>query len=157
MSDRGSLFLGSDREWSSSRKKWTCTSLLRDNSSFFKKIVLNRDGQVHIFRELDHSRSLPKKSEPRSLTFMNFYLVKIWATFTHDHSRSWGDHRRNHQSPFSWAEKKCGSKHSVRPHFLRLRRHFLSDIPRNVLQNIYQFYQQFGYLHLNSKYPHFNF
>ena len=49
-----------------------------------------RDGQVHIFRELDHSRSLPKKSEPRSLTFMNFYLVKIWATFTHDHSRSLG-------------------------------------------------------------------
>ena len=69
----------------------------------------------------------------------------------------------------SWTEKKYGSKHTARPQFLRLRRHFLSDIPRNVLQNIYQissqarqcsiaeFYQQFGYLHLNSKYPHFNF
>ena len=27
MSDHGSLFLGSDREWSNSRKMWTCPSL----------------------------------------------------------------------------------------------------------------------------------
>ena len=38
---------------------------------------IGRDVQVHFFRELDHSQSLPKKSEPRSLTFVNFYLVKI--------------------------------------------------------------------------------
>ena len=43
-------------------------------------------------------------------------------------------------APFSWTEKKCGSKHTARSQFLRLRRHFLSDIPRNVLQNMYQFY-----------------
>ena len=36
-----------------------------------------RDGQIHFFRELDHSRSLPKKSEPRSLTLMNFLFSKI--------------------------------------------------------------------------------
>ena len=66
-------------------------------------------------------------------------------------------HNSREGSQFSWAEKKCGSKQTASPQFLRLRRHFLSDIPRNVLQNLYQFYQQFGHLHLNSKYPHFNF
>ena len=34
---------------------------------------------------------------------------------------------------------------------------FLSDIPRNVLQNMRQYYQHLGYLHLNFNYPHFNF
>ena len=46
-----------------------------------------RDVQVHFFCELDHSRSLPKKCEPWSLTFVNFYLVKIWATITHIHGK----------------------------------------------------------------------
>ena len=43
----------------------------------------------------------------------------------------------------------------VRPQFLRLRQYFFEW--QNVLQNTYEFYQQFGYPHLNSKYPHFNF
>ena len=34
VSDRGSLFFGSDCEWSSSRKKWTCPSLSKSNMMF---------------------------------------------------------------------------------------------------------------------------
>ena len=49
----------------------------RDIVNKSRSLHFYRDVQVHFFRELDHSRSLPKKSEPRSLTFMNFYLVKI--------------------------------------------------------------------------------
>ena len=58
--------------------------------NYTTNLVTTRDVQVHFFRELDHSRSLPKKSEPRSLTLMNFLFSKIWAKFTHDHSHSRG-------------------------------------------------------------------
>ena len=61
---------------------------------YFQFDMIYRDGQVHIFRDLDHSRSFPKNSEPHSLMLVNFFWAKIWATFTHVHSHSQANHCR---------------------------------------------------------------
>ena len=55
---------------------WTSKLMFR---SFVEKgcVVLPRDGQAHIFREPRSLTITSKKCEPRSLTFVNFYLVKI--------------------------------------------------------------------------------
>ena len=50
-------------------------------------LVTTRDVQFHFFQELDHSQSLPKKSEPATITHIHEFLFS--KNMSHDHSRSW--------------------------------------------------------------------
>ena len=47
-------------------------------------IIIIRDRKVHIFHEPRSLTIICLKSEPRSLTIMNFLGMKIWAMITHD-------------------------------------------------------------------------